>query len=65
MDEATEELQILAVPIQKLLRLLVPGVLDIHHEGIDLLEYGALPQESIEIKGKLMISLRHLLSADI
>ena len=58
MEEATEELPILAVPIQKLLRLLVSGALDIHQEGIGLLGDEALLQESIEIKGKYSISSR-------
>jgi hypothetical protein len=57
MEEAIEELPILAVPIQKLLRLLVPGVLDMHQEGKGLLEDEALPRESIEIKGKFSFSL--------
>jgi len=58
MEEAIEELPILVVPIRKLLRLLVPEVLDIHQEGIGLLEDEALPQESIEIKGNYSISSR-------
>ena len=57
MEEATGEIPILAVHIQKLLRLLVSGVLDMHPEGIGLLEDVALLQENIEIKGELSASM--------
>ena len=57
MEEATGEIPIHVVHIQKLLRLLVSGVLDMYPEGIGLLEDVALLQENIEIKGELSASM--------